>query len=102
MDHLHFALEMGVPVANGIMIEAVNKVIGGLGVPIDRVSRLGLCGNTVQLSLFQGIEIRDLAYAGNRRPVSPWKIFAPLTCPEPRAPTLMQSKHRNWVCFHPV
>jgi methylamine methyltransferase corrinoid protein reductive activase len=67
MDHLHFALEMGVPTANAIMIEAVNKIIGGLGVPIDRVSRLGLCGNPVQLSLFQGVEIRDLAYAGKRK-----------------------------------
>lgn len=67
MDHLHFALEMGVPAAGGIMIEAVNKVIGRLGVPPHRVSRLGLCGNPVQLSLFQGIEIRDLAYAGKRK-----------------------------------
>ena len=62
IDHLHFALEMGVPVANGMMIQAVNKVIKRLGVPTDRVNRLGLCGNPVQLSLFQGIEIRDLAY----------------------------------------
>ena len=67
MDHLHFALEMGMQVANGIMVEAVNKVIGRLGVPLDRVSRFGLCGNPVQLSLFQGIEIRDLAYAGKRK-----------------------------------
>ncbi|MGD9368045.1 MAG: methylamine methyltransferase corrinoid protein reductive activase [Desulfobacteraceae bacterium] len=67
MDHLHFALEMGVPVANSIMIEAVNKVIGRLGVPVDCVNRLGLCGNPVQLSLFQGIEIRDLAYAGKQK-----------------------------------
>lgn len=67
MDHLHFGLEMGVTVANGIMIEAVNKVIGKLGVPRDRVIRLGLCGNPVQLSLFQGTEIRDLAYAGKRK-----------------------------------
>jgi methylamine methyltransferase corrinoid protein reductive activase len=67
MDHLHFAIEMGVAVACGIIVEAVNKIIGRLGVPTDCVRRLGLCGNPVQLSLFQGIEIRDLAYAGKRK-----------------------------------
>jgi methylamine methyltransferase corrinoid protein reductive activase len=67
IDHLHFALEMGVPVATSMMIEAVNKVIGRLGVPTARVNRLALCGNPIQLSLFQGIEIWDLAYAGKRK-----------------------------------
>ena len=28
---------------------------------------LAVCGNPIQLSLFQGIEIRDLAYAGKRK-----------------------------------
>lgn len=67
IDHIHFALEMGGQLAKGMMIEAVNKVIGKLGVPTDRVNCLGLCGNPIQLSLFQGIEIRDLAYAGKRK-----------------------------------
>jgi methylamine methyltransferase corrinoid activation protein len=67
IDHIHFALEMGMQVANGIMIQAVNNVIKGLCVPTDRVNFLGLCGNPIQLSLFQGIEIRDLAYAGKRK-----------------------------------
>lgn len=67
IDHLHFALEMGRDVARDLMIQAVNTVIGNLAVPIDRVNRIGLCGNPIQLSLFQGIEIRDLAYAGRRK-----------------------------------
>jgi methylamine methyltransferase corrinoid protein reductive activase len=67
IDHLHFTLEMGVEVAMGLMVRGVNKVIGSLGVPLDGVNRIGLCGNPVQLSLFQGIEIRDLAYAGKRK-----------------------------------
>jgi methylamine methyltransferase corrinoid activation protein len=67
IDHVHFALEMGVQQANHMMIEAVNKVIGRLGVPANLVHRLGICGNPIQLSLFQGIEIRDLAYAGKRK-----------------------------------
>jgi methylamine methyltransferase corrinoid protein reductive activase len=67
IDHLHFALEMGAPTANGMMVRAVNKVMGELGVPLNRVIRLALCGNPIQLSLFQGIEIRDLVYAGKRK-----------------------------------
>jgi methylamine methyltransferase corrinoid protein reductive activase len=31
------------------------------------MERLGVCGNPTQLSLFQGIEIRDLAFAGKRK-----------------------------------
>jgi methylamine methyltransferase corrinoid protein reductive activase len=31
------------------------------------VVSLAVCGNPIQLSLFQGIEIRDLAYAGKRK-----------------------------------
>jgi methylamine methyltransferase corrinoid activation protein len=67
MDHLHFALELGAPAASGIMIEAVNRVIARLRVPMEDVARFALCGNPVQLSLFQGMEIRDLAYAGTRK-----------------------------------
>lgn len=67
MDHLHFALELGVATANGILIEAINRVIAGLRVPADRVERFAVCGNPIQLSLFQGLEIRDLAYAGTRK-----------------------------------
>jgi len=67
IDHLHFALELGVEVAGGIMIEAVNKVLSRLRVPVDDVVRMAICGNPIQLSLFQRIEIRDLAFAGKRK-----------------------------------
>ncbi|MGO8821720.1 MAG: methylamine methyltransferase corrinoid protein reductive activase [Desulfomonilaceae bacterium] len=67
IDHLHFALEMGVDVAGSIMIEAINKVLGRLEVPLDRIVRMAVCGNPIQLSLFQRIEIRDLAFAGKRK-----------------------------------
>jgi methylamine methyltransferase corrinoid protein reductive activase len=49
------------------VIHAVNQVIGSLGVKKDHVVRLAVCGNPIQLSLFQEIEIRDLAYAGKRK-----------------------------------
>jgi methylamine methyltransferase corrinoid protein reductive activase len=67
IDHLHFALEMGVETAGAIMMDAINKVIGGLRIPADQVVRVAVCGNPIQLSLFQRIEIRDLAYAGKRK-----------------------------------
>ncbi len=67
IDHLHFALEMGIDVAGSIMIEAINKVLGRLQVPLDRIVRMAVCGNPIQLSLFQRIEIRDLAFAGKRK-----------------------------------
>lgn len=67
MDHLHFAIEAGGEMAHQILIRAVNRVIGALGVPVDQIVRLAICGNPIQVSLFQDIEIRDLAYAGKRK-----------------------------------
>ncbi len=67
MDHLHFAIEMGLDRAHEVVIHAVNKVIENLRIENDEVVRLAICGNPIQLSLFQEIEIRDLAYAGKRK-----------------------------------
>ena len=67
MDHLNFAIEAGQDIAHGIVIETVNQVIEHLGVPRDQIMRLAVCGNPIQLSLFEGIEIRDLAFAGERK-----------------------------------
>ncbi|MGC8492088.1 MAG: methylamine methyltransferase corrinoid protein reductive activase [Syntrophobacteraceae bacterium] len=67
IDHLHFALEVGIEKANQVIVHAVNRVLDSLPVEKDRIVRLAVCGNPIQLSLFQGIEIRDLAYAGKRK-----------------------------------
>lgn len=67
MDHLHFALEVGLNWANEVVVNAVNRVIRSLRIDKDRICRLAVCGNPIQLSLFQGIEIRDLAYAGESK-----------------------------------
>ena len=67
MDHLHFAVDMGLNRAHKVMVQAVNKVIDNLRINNDDVVRLAVCGNPIQLSLFQEIEIRDLAYAGKRK-----------------------------------
>jgi methylamine methyltransferase corrinoid protein reductive activase len=67
MDHLHFAVEMGLNRAHKIVVHAINRVIDHLKIENDEVVRLAVCGNPIQLSLFQEIEIRDLAYAGKRK-----------------------------------
>lgn len=67
IDHLHFALEIGVPESHEVMVHAVNKVLDHLRIDKASVTCLAVCGNPIQLSLFQGIEIRDLAYAGKRK-----------------------------------
>ncbi|MBP3886189.1 MAG: methylamine methyltransferase corrinoid protein reductive activase [Cellulosilyticum sp.] len=64
MDHLHFAVNVGADQAHKLMIEAVNKVVDQLGVDKSKIKRFAVCGNPIQLSLFQNIEIRDLAYWG--------------------------------------
>jgi methylamine methyltransferase corrinoid protein reductive activase len=74
MDHLHFAVETsrGAPsqVAHDLMVDTVNKVLAALQVPRDKVQRVAICGNPIQLSLFQGMEVRDLAYAGEHKRAS--------------------------------
>ncbi len=67
IDHLHFALEVGLPNAHEIVINAINLVISNLRVDLEDITRLAVCGNPIQLSLFQEIEIRDLAYAGKSK-----------------------------------
>jgi len=67
MDHLHFAVEMGLDRAHQVVVHAVNKVIDHLKIEKNDVVRLAVCGNPIQLSLFQEIELRDLAYAGKRK-----------------------------------
>jgi methylamine methyltransferase corrinoid protein reductive activase len=67
IDHLHFALEAGLDCAHNVVINAVNRVIDNLRIERDQIIRMAVCGNPIQLSLFQEIEIRDLAYAGKRK-----------------------------------
>jgi methylamine methyltransferase corrinoid protein reductive activase len=67
IDHLHFALEVGLERTHGVIMHAANRVIDNLRIEKTDVVRLAVCGNPIQLSLFEGIEFRDLAYAGKRK-----------------------------------
>jgi methylamine methyltransferase corrinoid protein reductive activase len=64
MDHLHFAVNVGLEPAHQLIIEAANKVVDKLGIDKSKVVRFAVCGNPIQMSLFQNIEIRDLAFWG--------------------------------------
>ena len=64
VDHLHFAIKVGRDTAHEILIDSVNKVLDSLNINLEKVERLAVCGNPIQLSLFHNIEIRDLAYWG--------------------------------------
>lgn len=64
IDHVNFAMQSGEDVANKLIIKCANQLFSSLGIDLSKVRRVGVCGNTFQMSLFQNIEIRDLAFAG--------------------------------------
>ena len=64
IDHVNFAMKSGEDVAHGLIIETANKLFSELNIDLSKVEKVCVCGNPFQLSLFQNIEIRDLAYAG--------------------------------------
>ena len=64
IDHVNFAIKTGADVANKLIIKCINQLFATLKIDLSKVKRIGVCGNTFQMSLFQNIEIRDLAYAG--------------------------------------
>lgn len=66
MDHLHFAIDVGEDFSHGLIIRALNSLLEKVAIDLRRVQRVAVCGNPIQLSLFQNMEIRDLAYAGDR------------------------------------
>ena len=64
MDHLHFWIENGADVGHKIIMDTVSHLIEMHGVDNMKIDRLSVCGNPAQVSMFEGIEVRDLAYAG--------------------------------------
>jgi len=66
MDHLHFAIDVGQDFSNRLIIRAINRLLHEIAIDLRKVERAAVCGNPIQLSLFQNMEIRDLAYAGER------------------------------------
>lgn len=67
MDHMDFAIHYGQDLAHGLSVNAVKNLLQTLDVQSGELDRLSICGNPIQLSIFQGITIEDLAYAGERK-----------------------------------
>ncbi len=64
IDHVNYAIQSGEDKANGLIVGAINRLLEALEIDLTKVKRMAVSGNTFQLSLFENIEIRDLAYAG--------------------------------------
>ncbi len=67
IDHLEFAIVTGEDVANEVMLQTVKRILDAFDVDLKDINYISICGNPIQLSLFQNIEIRDLAYAGETK-----------------------------------
>lgn len=67
MDHLDFAIHYGLDKAHKLSVTAVKNILFELSVKVGEMEKLSICGNPIQLSIFQGIPIEDLAYAGERK-----------------------------------
>ncbi|MDD1776483.1 MAG: methylamine methyltransferase corrinoid protein reductive activase [Candidatus Methanomethylicus sp.] len=65
IDHLDFCINNGIDVGHNVVVKSVDSVLRSLDVDLSQVERIAACGNPIQMSIFQGIEIRDLAYAGD-------------------------------------
>ena len=65
MDHMSFAINYGLDLAHSILLKSVHDLIDKLK-PVD-LKRIAVCGNPIQLSIFEKVDIRDLAYAGENK-----------------------------------
>ena len=45
------------------MVDAFERILDQMKIDRDTIERIAICGNPIQLSLFEGISIKDLAYA---------------------------------------
>ena len=66
MDHLTFCIEASTYIASKLLIDSTNRLLALLGIDLKKVRTMAICGNPIQLSIFQNMEIRDLAFAGER------------------------------------
>jgi len=53
IDHINFAIDAGENEANRLIIDAIERLLPLLKVNLERVTKMAVCGNPFQLSLFQ-------------------------------------------------
>ncbi|HNV93610.1 MAG TPA: hypothetical protein PKI84_00870 [Methanofastidiosum sp.] len=57
MDHLNFAIRVGEDIAHKLMIDAFERILSQMRIDRETIERIAICGNPIQLSLFEGISI---------------------------------------------
>ena len=68
MDHMHFWMKSGREITHKIIAQTIYDLISLYGKDkLSQVTKLSVCGNPIQLSLFEDIEVRDLAFAGKNK-----------------------------------
>ena len=68
MDHMHFWMNSGREITHKIIAQTIYDLISLYGKDkLSQVTKLSVCGNPIQLSLFEDIEVRDLAFAGKNK-----------------------------------
>ncbi len=68
MDHLHYWMNAGSEIGHKIIMETVHNLISLYGKDkMPDINKIAICGNPIQLSLFENIEVRDLAFAGKNK-----------------------------------
>lgn len=67
MDQINSVLKMGQEEARKLITRTILLMIKELSVPFSKIERIAASGNSFQLSLFQNIEIRDLAFIGSNK-----------------------------------
>lgn len=68
MDHMHFWMTSGREITHRIVVETIGDLISLYGKDnLKQVTKVSVCGNPIQLSLFEDIEVRDLAFAGKSK-----------------------------------
>lgn len=68
MDHLHYWMNSGSDIGHKIIMETVHNLISLYGQDkMKDIRQIAICGNPIQLSLFENIEVRDLAFAGKNK-----------------------------------
>ncbi len=63
MDHLTFCIEVDRGLAHRLLIDTSNRLMKMLDIDLKKVERVAICGNPIQLSIYQDMEVRDLAFA---------------------------------------
>ena len=63
MDHLTFCINVDRGLAHRLLIDTSNRLMQLLDIDLKKVERVAICGNPIQLSIYQDMEVRDLAFA---------------------------------------